>query len=143
MIRHYWAPSALFLLLVMLIYLYQRTRFGSEVSPAISMPDKISVEVERALYLSPGGRYTATDIRANGYAVASDKYRGFQARHDFSPQSGDRLCPITRTKANPECSWIIDGRRYEFCCPPCIDEFLRLAKEPSARLLEPDAYLKP
>ncbi len=106
------------------------------------MPAKIGENEERDLYLVPGGAYTATDIEANGRMVPSQKYRGFRARHDLDPGPGDRLCPVTRTKANPDCTWTIAGRTYQFCCPPCIDEFVRLAKEHPDRLLPPKAYSK-
>ncbi len=33
------------------------------------------------------------------------------------------------TKANPVFSWVIGGKTFEFCCPPCVDEFVRMAKE--------------
>ncbi len=104
------------------------------------MPDKVTDESERALYFEPGGKYSTGDINANGSQLPSEKFAGFRAQHDFSPKPGDRICPITRTKANPECAWVIDGRRYEFCCPPCIDEFVTIAKERPDDLLAPDAY---
>lgn len=46
-----------------------------------------------------------------------------------TPQRGDKVCRISDTKANPRFTWVLGGQRYEFCCPPCIDEFLTLAKE--------------
>jgi TIGR03009 family protein len=36
---------------------------------------------------------------------------------------------------------VIGGKTYEFCCPPCIDEFVILAKEDPDRLLPPEAYV--
>lgn len=106
------------------------------------MPAKLHDEAERKLYLEPAGRYTEADIRANGGVPASTAFTGFRAQHDFNPQLGDRLCPVTRTKANPDCGWIIDGQRYTFCCPPCIDEFLTLAKEQPDQIQPPAAYTK-
>ena len=83
----------------------------------------------------------AADIAANGQATASQRYAGFQAKHDTNPQPGDLLCPITGTKANPRCSWVINGAEYFFCCPPCIDEFVRLAKQGQS-LPSPDRLVK-
>jgi hypothetical protein len=103
---------------------------------------QLSETEERSLYLTPAGRYTQADIDVNGPALPSQRYRGFRARHDFSPLPGDKLCPISRTKANPSCTWIIDGHSYEFCCPPCIDELVRLAKEQPNELLPPSAFVK-
>ena len=86
-------------------------------------------------------KYSLADIAANGSLVPSEKYRGFRAAHDFQPQPGDRLCPITRTKAHPECTWIVGGQTYEFCCPPCIAEFVRQAKEQPERIMSAEEYV--
>jgi YHS domain-containing protein len=37
---------------------------------------------------------------------------------------------------------VIGGKTYEFCCPPCIDEFVILAKEDPDRVLPPEAYVQ-
>jgi hypothetical protein len=109
---------------------------------APSMPAQLPQSEEHKLHLSPGGSYTEADIVANGRTVPSQKFKGFLARHDYDPAPGDRLCPVTRTKANGSCTWVVNGSVYEFCCPPCIDEFVRLAKENPSQLLPPDAYIK-
>ena len=109
-------------------------------SPA--MPDKLADDAERDLYLTPGGRYTAADVAANGNVTASQKFKGIKSAHDMNPKSGDRICPITETKANPKFTWIIDGKPYQFCCPPCIDEFLKTAKASSDPLPDPDSFVK-
>ena len=106
------------------------------------MPSKVANEAERELYLTPGGRYTAEDIAANGNVTASQKFRGVKSEHNMKPGSGDMLCPISGTKANPKFTWIIDGKGYEFCCPPCIDEFLTSAKASTDPLPDPDSFIK-
>ncbi len=106
------------------------------------MPPPVAESEERRLHLVPGGKYTGRDIVANGRAVPSRKYRAFQAQHDHDPQPGDQLCPVSRTKANPACTWVVDGQTYQFCCPPCIDEFVRLAKEQPEQAKPPDAYVQ-
>jgi hypothetical protein len=106
------------------------------------MPREVEDEEERRLYLSPGGRYTVADIKANGNVLPSQKFRGFKATHDYNPGTGDRLCPITRTKANSACTWYVGGQEYQFCCPPCIAEFVLLAKERPERIQLPEAYVK-
>lgn len=112
-----------------------------DMEPAIEgMPAKVLGDRERELYFEPGGRYTAADIAANGHETPSVRYADFRASHDFDPQPGDLLCPVTRTKANPDCWWIIGGVRYEFCCPPCIDEYVQLAKERPEDLQDPEAF---
>lgn len=108
------------------------------------MPLGISGTDEKELYLKPGGIYTEADIKANGNRTASQKFKGFKARHDLKPKVGEKICPITLTKANPECTWIVAGKTYEFCCPPCVDEFVAQAKDPQTAkdLKEPAYYLK-
>jgi hypothetical protein len=108
----------------------------------IEMPAKVANDAESELYLSPGGKYTLADIEANGHMTATQKFAGFHAAHDLNPKPGDLLCPVTLTKANPKCTWIINGKEYEFCCPPCVDEFVRLAKEEPAKLRDPAGYVK-
>lgn len=107
-----------------------------------AMPGKVADEEEQSLYLTPGGKYTQADIEANGRMTASQKFRGFRAEHDMHPKAGDTICPVTFTKANPKCSWVVAGNKYEFCCPPCVDEFVKLAKEDPNKLKNPDEYIK-
>lgn len=106
------------------------------------MPTKVTDDAEKSLYLKPAGKYSAADIKANGSVTASQKYRGFLSAHDRNPKSGEAICPVTQTKANAKCTWVVDGKTYAFCCPPCIDEFVRLAKETPEKIREPQAYVK-
>lgn len=106
------------------------------------MPDKVAGEDEEKLYLTPGGKYTAADIKANGNMTASKKFKGVMAKHDMHPKPGDKICPITETKASPKFTWFVDGKPYEFCCPPCVDEFVKNAKEHPEQVKEPGEYLK-
>lgn len=106
------------------------------------MPAKVADEAERQLYLTPGGLYTQADIEANGNVTVSQKFATFQASHDLNPKVGDKICPVTLTKANPKCSWIVGGKSYEFCCPPCVDEFVKLAKSKPEEVKEPEQYVK-
>jgi len=106
------------------------------------MPTAMADDEARALYLTPGGIYTAADIAANGNQTGSQKFRGFVPKHDLKPKVGDKICPITLTKANPQCTWIVGGKTYEFCCPPCVEEFVKLAKEQPEEVKEPADYVK-
>jgi YHS domain-containing protein len=105
------------------------------------MPEKVVNEAELSLYITSGGAYTDEDIIANGRQTASQKFVTFRAKHDFNPKVGDMICPVTRTKANPMCSWVIGGKEYYFCCPPCIDEFLALAKSDPDTIMAPTDYV--
>jgi hypothetical protein len=102
---------------------------------------KVSDE-DRTLYLTPGGKYTDADIRANGMMVAAEKFKGIKATHDVKPKPGDVLCPVSMTKANSKFTWVIGGKPYEFCCPPCVDEFVALAKEKPEEVQDPEFYKK-
>jgi hypothetical protein len=124
----------------------ERFRLGFTTKPdehgSEAMPGKVADEAERQLYLTPGGLYTQADIEANGKVTASQKFASFQASHDLKPKVGDKICPVTLTKANPKCSWIVGGKSYEFCCPPCVDEFVALAKTKPEDVKQPDQYVK-
>ena len=109
---------------------------------ADEMPAALPDDEERKLYLTAGGKYTEADIKANGNVTASQKFKGVSSSHDMFPKKGDRICPITLTKANPDFTWIIDGKPYQFCCPPCVDEFVKLAKEQPHAIKDPDSYIK-
>ncbi|MCE9567749.1 MAG: hypothetical protein K8U57_37600 [Planctomycetes bacterium] len=106
------------------------------------VPSKVANDEEQKLYLTPGGKYTTADIKANGNMTASVKFKGLKSDHDLKPKSGEKVCPVTLTKANPKFSWVIDGKTYEFCCPPCVDEFVALAKEKPEEIMPPEFYRK-
>lgn len=97
---------------------------------------------ERDLYLTPGGIYTAADIKANGNQLPGQKFRGVKVNHDLMPKPGDRICPITLTKANPGYTWVIGGKEYQFCCPPCVEEFVRKARTEPGAIKPPGEYVK-
>jgi hypothetical protein len=97
---------------------------------------------EEKLYLKPGGKYAEADIATNGRQTASVRYKGCRAEHNTKPRRGDRVCPITRIKANREFTWVVSSKTYEFCCPPCIDQFVRRAKEEPQTIKEPEKYVK-
>ena len=96
---------------------------------------------EADVYLTPGGIYTAADINANGNTTVSAKYKGLKVSHDIKPIAGDKLCPITLTKSNANLTWVIGGKKYEFCCPPCVEEFVTLAKTTPNEVKAPETYI--
>jgi hypothetical protein len=106
------------------------------------MPVKLGTDEEQTLFLTPGGKYTAADIVANGKTVPSVKFRGIRATHDAKPDPGTAICPISETKANPKFAWVIGGKTYEFCCTPCIEEFVATAKEKPDEVKDPEFYRK-
>lgn len=96
---------------------------------------------EKTLFLSPGGIYTAADIRANGSVVPSEKFKGISWPHDES-KPGDRICPVTANKADDRCEWIVNGKSYTFCCTPCLDKFVKWAKQTPEKVKEPGDYVQ-
>ena len=121
-----------------------RIGFGNEVLAHAddAMPVKKVAGEEAGLFLTPGGLYTAADIAANGKAIPAVKYNGIRPTHDAQPKAGEKICPISETKANPKFTWVVGGKTYEFCCVPCIEEFVSTAKEKPDRIKEPSEYVK-
>jgi YHS domain-containing protein len=108
----------------------------------VAMPKALGSQESQSLFLTPGGLYTEADIAANGKTTATQKYGSQMSTHNAKPQKGDTLCPISETVANPKFVWIIGGKTYTFCCPPCIEEFLKRAKEEPQKIQSPDFYIK-
>lgn len=115
---------------------------AAEVHAESGMPPGVSGDEEMDLYLKPGGIYSEADIKANGNVTASQKFKGIMSAHDMKPKKGDKICPVTMTKANPKFTWVVGGKPYEFCCPPCVDEFVRTAKENPDQIKKPGDYIK-
>jgi YHS domain-containing protein len=106
------------------------------------MPAAVTGAEEQKLYFTAAGKYTEADIKANGKLTAGTKFKGFMSKHDMNPKPGDLICPVTFTKANPKIEWQVNGKKYLFCCPPCVDEFVRMAKEEPENILEPEEYVQ-
>ena len=83
---------------------------------------------QQRIYLTAGGKYTDADIAAAARTTASAKYRGHHAAH-AAARPGERVCPMTGFRAADALAWRIAGEDYLFCCQPCMDEFVMVAKE--------------
>lgn len=109
----------------------------------VAMPKQESSEKMKKLYATAKGKYTEADIKANGPGkTATDRYGNEMTEHDDNPQPGDRICPITNTKANPKITWVVGGQTYQFCCSPCVNEFVKKAQEKPDQIKEPGHYVK-
>lgn len=97
---------------------------------------------DRALFLTPGGLYTAADIKVNGNTSVYQKFPSFVASHDTKVKPGEPVCPISETKPDPKLTWVIGSKTYQFCCPPCVAEFVTKAKQSPASIKSPEAYIK-
>jgi hypothetical protein len=102
--------------------------------------DKTKGAYLRDLYLKPGGIYTVADIKANGNTVASEKFMGKSWEHG-DKKIGDKICPVTDNKAEAECFWIVNGQRYEFCCHPCVDKFMKWAHHEPDKIKDSKEYI--
>jgi YHS domain-containing protein len=123
----------------------ERFRFSFQSTAAMghaAMPNKAGNAEAAKLYLTAGGKYTEADVKANGNMTAGQKYGDKLSSHDAKPRPGDKVCPITDTKANAEFTWVVGGKTYQFCCPPCIDEFVKTAKEKPDQIKNPGEYVK-
>jgi hypothetical protein len=119
-----------------------RVAFTSAAPHPQDTASHLGADAEKELYLKPGGIYTEADIRANGNQTASQKFKGLKSRHDDQPKIGDKTCPISSgNKTNPQCTWVVNGQTYEFCCPPCVDEFVQLAKQQPNKIKSPSDYV--
>lgn len=97
---------------------------------------------EADLFLKPGGIYTAADVTKNGGVVPSVKFAGLSWSHDDELKPGDKICPVTVNKADDKCAWSVNGQQYHFCCPPCLEKFVRWAKETPEKVKPPSEYVK-
>lgn len=113
--------------------------------PANALPSsgaKPMSAADKALFLTPGGVYTQADITANGNTSAYQKYANVVPMHDAKVSPGDSVCPISETKPNTQLAWMVGGKKYTFCCPPCIAEFVKKAKTDPKSIKAPEAYVK-
>ena len=96
------------------------------------------------LFLTPGGQvHRRPTSRPTATRSPSVKFQRHPGRPTTpNPKPGDKICPITETKANPKFTWVVGGKTYEFCCPPCIDEFVATAKEKPDEIKDPEFYRK-
>lgn len=97
-------------------------------------------EWEKDVFLKPGGIYTEADIQANGNVLPSAKYEGINWPHD-DLEPGDKTCPVTSNKADDRCEWIVNGKKYVFCCTPCLTKFVTWAKEQPEKIKDPSEYV--
>ncbi|MGC4042695.1 MAG: hypothetical protein QM758_02705 [Armatimonas sp.] len=116
---------------------------GAAAGADTAMPSALGSAEAQKLFLTPGGLYTQADIEANGSTTATARYGNQMSAHNSHPKPGDAICPISETAANPKFAWIVGGKRYTFCCPPCIEEFVRKAKETPEKIKQPEAYIQP
>ena len=70
------------------------------------------------------------------------KFKGIRPTHDDNPKAGQVICPISKTLANPKFTWVVGGKTYQFCCIPCIEEFVDKAKEKPEEIKDPSTYIK-
>lgn len=97
---------------------------------------------QRRIYLTAGGKYTDADIAASARTTAAAKYRGHRAAHGEAARPGERVCPVTGFRVMAALAWRVAGEDYLFCCQPCVDEFVMLAKDRPGEVRRPADYVK-
>jgi hypothetical protein len=107
---------------------------------AAPKPDKEARETK--VFLTPGGIYTQADIEKNGNTIPALKFKGVFWSHDDNLSVGDKVCPVTANKADPQCYWWVNEQKYEFCCPPCLEKFVKWAKDSPEKVKDAGAYVK-
>ena len=50
-----------------------------------------------------------------------------------------QICPVSGDKANPEVTYVHEGKTYAFCCKGCINKF---KKDPEKYLAEHDGHAR-
>ena len=122
----------------------ERFTFDFDWQSALSADEHAArvADEQRRLYLTAGGRYTGADVRAAGGKTAVERYRGFRVRRLVRALPGDRVCPVTRMKADDGITWTVGGGEYRFCCPVCIDDFVLKARERPDEIKAPGEYVK-
>lgn len=118
------------------------TPSAAQKAPAPASGASSESENDAQFFRTPGGKYTAEDIRANGDLPPAQKYKEVGHARSGKPVAGDKLCPISKGKANPDVTWVVGGKTYAFCCPPCIEDFVKLAKEKPDEVKDPASYVK-
>lgn len=99
---------------------------------------RVATDLERELALKPRAGYTQADVEAAGGTIPSTKYKDLKPGHSMRAMRGDRLCPVSKIKADLRISWNVKGRTYHFCCSPCIVDFVSLAKERPEEIVAPE-----
>ncbi len=94
-------------------------------APDAAMLAPVADAEGQKLFGTPGGLYTQADIIANSNTTTAAKFAGVMAKHNMKPGKGAKICPITNTAADARFVWIVGGKKYEFCCPPCVEEFMK------------------
>jgi YHS domain-containing protein len=109
-----------------------------DVSPPAGAPTAREID----LFLKPGGIYTLADIEKNGGVVPAVKFAGVAFDHDDDLKPGDKICPVTVNKADEKCVWWVNGQQYTFCCPPCLEKFVKQAKTTPEKVKAPGEYIQ-
>jgi len=116
---------------------------GHSLTFQFNLPDspdgkKRALESEKALVINPKGKYTRADVAAMGKNLPSEQFKGIKVVHSLRKSVGDVVCPVTRAKADTRITWQVNGQIYQFCCSPCITEFVNWAQEYPESIVAPE-----
>lgn len=96
-----------------------------------------------ALFSTPGGAYTAEDIKKNGTRTPWERFSKVIFAYNLRPFPGQPIDPISGTKIHHAFDWMVGGKPYHFCSVPTLEEFVMRAKNDPSSIKPPEAYIQP
>lgn len=97
----------------------------------------------RILFGTPGGAYTAEDIKLNGNWTPWERFHKVAFQPNLKPFPTQPIDPIMRTKTHNAFNWYIGGKVYHFCSVPTLEEFVMRAKKDPSSVRPPEEYVQP
>jgi len=97
----------------------------------------------KALFGTPGGAYTAEDIKRNGTLTPWERFGKVIFAYNLKPFPAQPIDPISGTKIHHAFDWMIGGKPYHFCSVPTLEEFVLRAKTDPSSIKPPEAYIEP
>jgi hypothetical protein len=120
---------------------------ASGLEPVRSASDEAKIEEldkqAEAVFSTPGGMYTADDIRKNGKEAPFARFHAFVYSYSMRALPKQYMDPVCGTRTSPIFNWYVGGQMYHFACVPTLEEFVMRAKKSTAPLPSPDSFIAP
>lgn len=94
------------------------------------------------LFDTPGGAYTAEDIKVNGLVPPSIRFNAVIVPYIIKGIPGQPIDPILKTRSCGAYDWSVGGQIYHFASVPSLEEFVMRAKADPKSVLPPSAYVE-
>lgn len=115
---------------------------GDLPSPQEQQEVAIANAKARSIFTTPGGAYTASDIRLNGTITPYERFNGVMFMYSQKAKVGEPIDPITQTKTSGAFDWYVGGKCYHFSSIPSLEQFVIQAKSNPKSILPPEAYVQ-